>query len=123
MLSASSLKVIYRAFFHSATSYGTIFWGNSWHSSIIFRIQRKAIRIMKGCENRILCRTLFKKLQILPLKSQNLLSLLMFVVKKKLFSPNIAYPNMDNRQRNYLYLPQAKLTIYQKAVYYWDKNF
>jgi len=67
---ASSLKVIYYAFFHSVMSYGIIFWGNWSHSSIIFRVQGKAIRIMKGCGNRVSCRTLFKKLQILPLTSQ-----------------------------------------------------
>jgi len=66
-------------------SYGIIFWGNPWHSSIIFRIQKKDIRIMDGCGNRVLCRNLFKKLQILPLTSQYMLSLLMFVVKNKNF--------------------------------------
>jgi hypothetical protein len=60
-MSASSLKVIYYAFFHSFMSYGIIFWGNSSHSSIIFRIQKKAIGIMKGCRNRGSCRNLFKK--------------------------------------------------------------
>jgi uncharacterized protein (UPF0332 family) len=52
-MSASSLKVIYYAFFHSVKSYGIIFWGNSSHSSVIFRIQKKAIRIMEGCGNRV----------------------------------------------------------------------
>ena len=40
-MSVSSLEVIYYAHFHSVMSYGTIFWGNSSHSSIIFRIQKK----------------------------------------------------------------------------------
>jgi len=79
------LKVIYYAFFHSAMSYGFIFWGNSSHSSIIFRIQIKAIRIMEGCWNRVLCRNLFKKVQILSWTSQYILSLLMFVVQNKNF--------------------------------------
>jgi hypothetical protein len=85
-LSALSLKVIYHAFFHCIMSYGIIFGGNLSHSSIIFRIQKKAIRIMEGCGNRVLCGNLFKILQILPLTSQYmLLSLLMFVVQNKVF--------------------------------------
>jgi len=82
-MSVSSLKVIYYAFFHSFMSYGIIFWGNLSHSSIIFSIQKKAIRIMEGCGNRVSCRNLFKKLQILLLTSQYMLSLLMFVVQNK----------------------------------------
>ena len=85
-MSAPSLKVIYYAFFHSVMSYGIIFWGNSSHSSIIFRTQIKEIRIMEGCVNRVACRNLFKKLQILPLASQYMLSLLMFVVQNNFFN-------------------------------------
>ena len=51
MMSAPPLKMFYYAFFHSVMSYGIIFWGNSWHSSIIFRLQKKIIRIMEGCGN------------------------------------------------------------------------
>jgi len=40
---------------------------------------------MEGCGNRVSCRSLFKKLQILPLISQYMLSLLMFVVQNKTF--------------------------------------
>jgi hypothetical protein len=89
-MSASPLKVTYYVFFffYLAMSYGIIFWGNLSHSSIIFRIQEKAIRIMEGCGNRVLCRNLFKKLQILPLTSQHILSLLMFVVQNKNFFSN-----------------------------------
>jgi hypothetical protein len=69
-MSASSLKMIYHANFHVVMSYGIIFWGNSSHSTIIFRMQKKAIRITEGCGHRVSCRDLFKKFQILPLTSQ-----------------------------------------------------
>jgi len=106
-------------FFHSVMSYGIIFLGNLSHSSIIFRIQKKAIRIMEGCGNRVSCRNLFKKLQILPMASQYILSLLMFVVQNKnCYLTNNENHNLDTRQRNNLYLPQANLTIYQKGTYY-----
>ena len=118
-MSAPSLEMIYYAFFHSIMSYGIIFWGNSLHSNIIFRLQRKVIRIMEGCGNRVSCKSLFKKFQILPLKSQLVLSLLMFVVQNKtLFLTNTKNYNLDTRQGNNLYLPQATLTIYQKGAYY-----
>jgi len=100
-------------------SYGIIFRGNSSHSSTIFKIQKKAIRIMEGCRNRVSCRNLFKKLQILPLASQYILSLLMLIVQNKnLFLTNNENHNLDIRQGNNLYLPQANLTIYQKGTYY-----
>jgi hypothetical protein len=48
-----------------------------------------------------------------------MLSLLMFVVQKKdLFLTNNENHNLDTRQRNNLYLPQANLTICQKGTYY-----
>jgi len=101
-------------------SYGIIFWGNSSHSSIIFRIQKKAIRIMEGCRNRVSCRNLFRKLQILPLTSQYMLSLLMFVVQNKnLFLTNNENHNLDTRQRNNLYLPQANLPFTKKELIIW----
>ena len=111
--------MIYYAFFHSVMSYGIIFWGNSWHSSIIFRLQKKVIRIMEGCGNRASCRSLFKKFHILPLKSQYMLSLLMFVVQNKtLFLTNTENYNSILDKKNNLNLPQANLTIYQKGAYY-----
>jgi len=74
---------------------------------------------MEECGNRVLCRNLFKKLQILPLTSQYMLPLLMFVVQNKnfLLTNNENY-NLDTRQRNNLHIPQANLTIYQKGAYY-----
>ena len=64
-----------------------------------------AIRIMEGCGNRVSCRNLFKKLKILPLTSQYILSPLMFVVQNKnFFLTNNEKHGLDTRQRNNLYL-------------------
>jgi hypothetical protein len=84
-MSVLSLKVINYALFHLVMSYGIIFWGNSCHSSVIFRIQNKAIRNMEECGNRVSCGNLFKKLHILSFTSQNMLSFLMFVVQDKFY--------------------------------------
>jgi hypothetical protein len=59
-----------------------------------------------------------KKLKILPLLSQYILSLLMFVINNKgLFLTNSNH-NISTRQAYNLHLPQANLTLYQKGVHY-----
>jgi hypothetical protein len=63
-------------------SYGLMFWGNSPHGSNIFKIQKTIIRIITGCRKDS-CRNLFKKLKILPLQSQYILSILLFVGSNK----------------------------------------
>jgi hypothetical protein len=71
-------------------SYGIIFWAIPNYSKIIFKIQKRVIRIITNSGNRDSCRDLFKNLNILPLQSQYLLTLLMFVVKnKELFKSNL----------------------------------
>ena len=40
------------------------------------------------------------------------------ILKRSLFLTNHENHNLDTRQRNNLYLPQANLTIYQKEAYY-----
>ena len=73
---------------------------------------------MEGCGNRVSCRNLFKKSEILPLTSQYMLSLFMFVVQNKnFFLPNNENHNIDTRQRNNLHLPQSK-----RSLLFGDKN-
>jgi hypothetical protein len=94
-MSASALKIIFHAFFNLAMSYGIIFCRILLQSSTIFCMQKKAITITEGCGNRVTCRKLFKKLKILLLMSQYLLSLLTFIVQNKnLFSTNIKNYNI-----------------------------
>jgi hypothetical protein len=73
------LIMIYHSLFHSVMNYGIIIWGNSSHNTQVFKMQKKTVRIIMGCGNRESCRNLFKELNILPLMSQYILSLLTFV--------------------------------------------
>jgi len=82
-VTANILKVIYYSYFHSIMSSGLAFWGNSPDSIKIFRLLKKIIRIMMGCRSRDSCRKLFPNLEILPLPSEYILSLLLFVIRNK----------------------------------------
>jgi hypothetical protein len=65
------------------------------------------------------CRNLFKKLCILPLQSQYIFSLLMFVVKNKvLFKTNSDIHSFNTRFNRDLHMPVANLVVFQKGVRY-----
>jgi len=117
-MSIFTLKMIYRSLFHAIMSYGIIFWGNSPHSTISFKMQKLAIRTMMGCGYGESCRGMFVELKILPLASQYIFSLLLFVVKNSnYFTSNSVICDSNTRHRNDLHLPQATLTVYQTGVY------
>jgi hypothetical protein len=77
----STMKSIYYSYFQSVMTYGLIFWGNSSHADKVFKLQKRVIRVILGCSYRESCRDLFKEPNILPLKSQYIPSLMMFVIK------------------------------------------
>lgn len=114
-----TLRMIYFSSVHSIISYGIIFWGNSSYSNTIFRSQKRVIRIMMNADNGQSCRELFRRLNILPLYSQYILSLLLFVVKNlHLFRRNSTIHSFNTRQCSDLYPPPVHLTKVQKGVYH-----
>jgi hypothetical protein len=77
--------------------------------------KKKAIRIITGRGNRESCGNLFKELNILPLMSQYILSLLTFVSNnREQYFANSEIHNINTRHTSNLHLPRAHLSIYQK---------
>jgi len=65
------------------------------------------------------CRTLFKKLSILPLKSQYIFSLLLFVVRnRELYKSNSDNHSINTRYSTDLHPTMSKLTTFKKRAYY-----
>jgi hypothetical protein len=114
-----TLRTVYYSHFNAIITYGLPFWGNSPHSTKIFKIQKRMVRIMMVYRNRVSCRSLFKKLETLPLTSQYILLLRFFVIKNKhLFILNTENHTKSKRQLNNLYHPITNLTVYQRRVHY-----
>jgi len=65
------------------------------------------------------CRQLFKKLKILPLKSQYIFPLLLFVAKNRdLFESNSEIHNINTRFSSDLHTLTASLKTFQKGPFY-----
>jgi hypothetical protein len=119
VISTKYLRTIYFSYVHSNITYGAIFWGNSPYSNNIFKLQKRAIRNIMNAGNRVSCRELFKKLNIIPIHSQYKLSLLVFVLKNiDEFTTNSDVHTINTRHKSDLHPPSMKLAKYQKGVYY-----
>jgi len=118
-LSLDSLKLIYYSNFHSILTYGITFWGNTHHSNAIFKMQKRIIRIMVGIRNRDSCREYFKRMKILPIQSQYLLSLLRFVADNgDYFRLNSEIHCFNTKNKLNLHPPLSKLAVVQRGPYY-----
>ena len=74
---------------------------------------------MMNVDNKVSCRNLFKKLNILPLHSQYILTLLLFVVKNiNEFKHNFDVHSINTCHRADLFPPTTTLSKYHKGVYY-----
>jgi hypothetical protein len=116
-MSLDVLRSTYFLYVHSIISYRIIFWGNPSHREEIFKIQKRIIRIITNSSKNASCRQLFKELNILPIQSQYILSILLFFTKNKdqfLYNSQVHKINTTSD----LYIPTANLAIYQKGVYY-----
>ena len=93
--------------------------GNQQYSDKIFKIQERVIRIIMNSRLRDSCRELFKNLEILPLYSQYIFSITIFVIKNKhLFYTNNQTHSIHTIFKTNLHPPTANLTKFQKAVHY-----
>jgi hypothetical protein len=118
-MSNDVLRTIYFSYVHSVISYGIIFWGNSHLSTNIFKIQKRIIRTLTNTGRHDTCRPLFKQLQILPLPSQYIFSILLFVNKNRdLFLSNSEIHKINTRYNQNLHLPSTNLALVQRGVLY-----
>jgi len=114
LVSHKTLLLIYHSRIHTVTSYGIILWGNSCHSVHIFWTKKRVSRTTTGCGTRESCRILFKKLIILPLTSEYILSLIIFGVNNgEHFVINSEIHNINTRHCSNLHLHLENLDIYQ----------
>jgi hypothetical protein len=96
-----------------------IFWGYARYSVKVFMMQKRMIRIMTNLTPTDSCRVMFKELKILPLFSQYIYSVLIYLAGNiQLYTMNKEVHNYNTRNSSDFHMPNANLTKYQKGVYY-----
>jgi hypothetical protein len=96
-----------------------IFWGNSVSVDKVFKLQKRIVRIMAVVGSRCSCRGLFKRLDILPVPSQYIFSLMTFVVYNLgSFQTNSFVHGLSTRNKTQLHRPVANLPCFQRGASY-----
>lgn len=109
-VSTNVLKTAYYALCESHLKYGLLAWGSSAECGRIFRLQRRAIRIVDGIKYRDCCKDSFKKLNILTLPSLFIFECLIYVHRNlKDFKLNGDVHNHNTRRKNDIHITCVRL--------------
>lgn len=71
--------IAYHALIHSICAYGLLAWGHSSHALRVFRLQRRAVRVLARIGYRDDVRPFFKQFKILTLPSQYIYESLLYI--------------------------------------------
>jgi hypothetical protein len=113
------LIMVYFSYFHSIMSYGIIFWGTSAYSNNVFKLQKRAIRLITNSDRKEPCRKLFQQLKILTFYSQYIFSIICFVIKnEEMHVRNVDIYSRNTRNNLDFHITSTNLAIYQKSTYY-----
>ena len=82
-------------------------------------VQKLKINVKMHGEHNVKCRNMFKQLEILSVPCQYIFSLMDFIVsnQKKKFK-NSSLHNINTRNKQHLYRPNANVSCFQKRTFY-----
>ncbi|PNF35448.1 hypothetical protein B7P43_G04120 [Cryptotermes secundus] len=99
-----TVRTLYYAYFQSMLIYGLIFWGNSGEAKVIFKLQKRAIRIMIQIPKTVSCKQYFKLLHILPLPCLYIYEVLVYIkANLSAYSINSEIHSYNTRRKDNLY--------------------
>lgn len=118
-LNMNTLKIVYYGYFVSLLNYGIIFWGAASMSSVcrVFKLQKKAIRLIYGVRSRESCREVFLRERLMTLPSLFIYSVSVYTYRNPhLFSTGTHH--YTTRNKNNLLIPIHHSNKFRKSIEY-----
>ena len=115
-MSLDVAKTAYHALVQSHINYAILAWGNSPASKYVFKLQRRAVRVLGGLEYREDCRDTFISLAIMTLPSVYILELILYAhANRRDFLACADVHSHDTRNKHNIYLQRCRLSLTQRA--------
>ena len=90
----------------------------------VLKLQKRVVRITSGVGPGSSCRNLSRKLNILPVACQYILSLMLLIVHNQENYPTNAYVHgLDTRNQNNLYLHTVRYLVFEKESHTPEQNY
>lgn len=115
-VSDAVLRNVYFGMFQSVMAYGVMFWGDAHEATRVFRVQKKAIRIMTGISALTSCKKHFLSLGIMTLPSIFIYSLIMYVKQNGSQRKCEDIHGHNTRSKENLLVPFSRLSVGQKSI-------
>lgn len=110
---------VYHAYFSSIMNYGLLAWGSSAHALKLFKLQKKAVRLIAKVSHRSHCKEWFKFHKILTLTCSYILELACWVkINWKTFEHRLPTHNYGTRQRHLIQPIHHRLQILHRSPQY-----
>ena len=108
---------MYFGYFLSVLSYGILFWGTTSIQSLtrVFRLQKKAVRIVCGLGHRASCREVFPSEGLLTVPSLFIFSVSIYTFKHIQNFP-VHNHNYHTRFKDQLLIPKHHSTKFEKSI-------
>lgn len=118
-LDINVVKSAYYANFYSRMKYGIVFWGLSTHFDRVFKIQKRAIRILYKMSFRDSCRGVFRRNSLLTAMGLYIYECILFLRKyPHLFEGNLIDHSYDTRRLSAYNYPTHHMTLKEKGCFY-----
>ena len=123
-VSRTTILAAYYGLIHSVITYAILVWGHSSHTSAVFAIQRKAVRVIAGLCYRDDCKESFKKLRIPTLPSSYILQCLLYVKENECkYTTNDQVHSYPTRNNDKLKLDFLRLSKTRNGTGYYGIKF
>ena len=134
VLNEKTLITLYYSFIYPYLTYCVEVWGGAsdCYISSIFKLQKRAIRILASANYRAHTKPIFDRFEILTLHKIYIYQIALFMfnynsgmlpdIFYSIFTKNKDIHNYETRQRHKLHVQKAKITLYQRSIKYIGVN-
>jgi hypothetical protein len=113
------VKTMYFAYMHSFLKYGILFWRNAKNLRKVFKIQKRAIRLIANISNTSSCKPYFQKLQIMTLPCIYILEILTHTKGSvSNFKTNSMFHSHDTRNKADLFIASHNTKLFEQSTAY-----